>query len=262
MEKGRISQRLSIKPRNSEKQTVEVKGPTQSSPPVAPSRLSYAQQLFTEKSLVFLGIIASILALSFSLWSMHKNSETTRRLNALNSSVVDLIVKQKSAPVVEIGRKDVNPQGNTTRLGKFKERREAKKQAAVVPPILEETIRDIAEFTKEQEKERVIMLDEIKRQTDENIRRMEQASKEALQEGNKSHVKNKQLMSRASKMKVNHRVGEDEGDLPVAEKIFDTVNKFGETILPAFDKFEDKPKFSVDIDVDELEKDLRLLTGR
>lgn len=87
----RVSQRLSARP-----EVVNV-SPTNKVLYDKPPQSSF----FSERTLTFLGIIASIIALSLALWSIHRGSDLSKRISDLNLSVVDLIVDSKKTPVTE-----------------------------------------------------------------------------------------------------------------------------------------------------------------
>lgn len=211
---------------------------------------------FGERSLLFLGVIASILALSMALWSIHRNSDNTRRLNSLNSSIVDLLVKQKAAPVVEIGRREISGEGGS-KLDVFREKREARKQERPPPDILQETVKDIQTQNKEKEREHASMLERIRRESDENIRKMELASQEAIAEGSRHRLSTRQLSDRISKLQVRQPTSEDTPYDGGVEKIFEGITKMGDQLVSN----TSKTTFSEDIDIEDLERDLRLLTS-
>lgn len=264
MENGRVSQKISLKPKLSERRPIiqasrsPVPSPIVGPPETPKTKDGIIYGIFGDRSLLFLGVIASILALSMALWSIHKNSDITRRLNSLNSTVVDLVVKQKAAPVVEVGRRDVDPK--TSKFAKFKEEREAKKREKVaVNDPLKATVEEINIYNREQERERTAMLERIRRESDENIRRMELASQEALAEGKRHTVSTKQLSERVNRLHVKTPSSTDVPYANAAEKIFGGISQLGEQFAKTGTP---KQVFVDDIDVDDLEKDLRLLTGR
>jgi hypothetical protein len=256
MENGKPNPRLSIKTRLSERTLVQQ--PVVSPPHRPPSSEGgLIRSFFGDRALLFLGIITSILALTMSIWSIHKNSDLGRRLNNLNSSVVDLIVKQKAAPVVEVGRKDVHPE-TATKFEKFKAKRHAKRQAKILPNDLEITAEEIRLHNQEQEKERQMVLDQIRKESAENIQRMEMASREAIIEGSKHSMATKQVMNKVKNLQLTNPTDTDLPIVPGMNKVFDSVTKVGDALLSK----ASKQKFVDDIDVGDLEKDLRLLTGQ
>jgi hypothetical protein len=94
VENAKLSQRLSTRP---EVVSVSPRGVNPPSPFPPPRENSF----FSERTLTFLGIIASIISLSLALWSIHRGSDLSKRISDLNLSVVDLIVESKKNPVTE-----------------------------------------------------------------------------------------------------------------------------------------------------------------
>lgn len=264
MENGRISQKLSLKPKLSERrQFIHASNSPRSSPTTVspetpkPPKDGNTYVFFGDRSLLFLGVIASILALSMALWSIHKNSDMSRRLSDLNSTVVDLIVKHKAAPVVEVGRRELD--SKASKFARFKEERETKKKEKVFIDPLNTTVEDLSIYKQEQDRENAIMLERIRRESEENIRRMELASKEALAEGRRHTVSTKQLSERVGRLQVKPPSSTNIPYSDTGEKIIDGITQLGDKLIHS-----NTPKrvFVDDIDVDDLEKDLRLLTGR
>lgn len=254
MENGRTSQKLSLRPRISERR----ENPRSSSPVAKPvdspkETQGVIRSLFGERSLLFLGIISSILALTVALWSIHKNSDITKRLNHLHSSVVDLIVKQKAAPVVEVGRRDITD--NPTKLELFRERRETKKKET---PLREPLIENMIAYNQEMEQEQREVIQRIKRESEENIRRMEIASREALAEGEKHKILTNQIIHRVGNLQVQNPEAEEDSHDKNVEKIFGALTSAGE----AMTRVMTGKKYIDDIDIDDLERDLRLLTDQ
>lgn len=250
MENGRVSQKISLRPKNSDRRSV-----VQTSIPESPkSKDGIIRMFFGERSLLFLGVFASILSLSMALWSIHRNSDNTRRLNSLNSSIVDLLVKQKAAPVVEVGRREISREGGS-RLDMFREKRDARKQERPPPDILQETVKDIEAQNKEKEREHASMLERIRKESDENIRKMELASQEAIAEGSRHRLSTRQLSDRISKLQIRPPTSEDTPYEGGVEKIFESITKMGDQLIPNVSN----TTFSEDIDVEDLERDLRLL---
>lgn len=264
METGQISQKISLKPKPSERRQFVHRVSQSSSPSlVVPSSETPVRRdgiiygIFGDRSLLFLGVISSILALSMALWSIHRNSDMSRRLNNLNSSLVDLIVKQRAAPVVEVGRRELDPKAS--KLGRFKEEREARKRESANSDPLKDTVEEINLYNREQERERTDMLERIRRESDENIRRMELASKEALAESKRHTVSTKQLSERVSRLQIKTPDSTDVPYSSAAEGIISGISQIGEGFVRAN---HPKQMFVDDIDVDDLENDLRLLTGQ
>lgn len=114
----KFTKRLSVKEPREDTRVLDIR-PGNLSPTPA-NQGGFSSSFFSERTLTFLGIIASIIALSLSLWALHKNSDMSRRVSDLNMSVVDLIVESKSTPVTE--------QSRGTSVGKtIKDKLEAKR---------------------------------------------------------------------------------------------------------------------------------------
>lgn len=92
---------------------------------------SWKRKLFNEKTYMLLGIIFSILALSFSMWSIHKNSVAMKRIESMNSSLADIIVdaKKPQSQTIQVPK----PQPETP-VEKLRKRLETKKEAVTKPP--------------------------------------------------------------------------------------------------------------------------------
>lgn len=80
-------------------QIMSIRAPRASPPPVVhpPSRTSFFSG---GKILMLITVISSFVALAMALWSLHKTSDVTAKLTKLNSTVVDLMVKEKTGQVV------------------------------------------------------------------------------------------------------------------------------------------------------------------
>lgn len=159
-----------------------------------------------ETSLVFIGLIVSIIALSISLWSIHRNSVISSRLTDINSSVVDLIVSEKNnrletQPVekpVSNAIRSVRRTGRTVSQPDFSQAQsimeriksrsntdlaleKLREQASAKPPVL-------------QELENTNWLNKIERDTEES-------KKKALFEHNRIMAQSTQMIE---KMKHSH----------------------------------------------------------
>lgn len=131
----KFTKRLSVKEPREDTRVLDIRPGNLSPTPV--NQGGFSSSFFSERTLTFLGIIASIIALSLSLWALHKNSDMSRRVSDLNMSVVDLIVESKSTPVTE--------QSRGTSVGKtIKDKLEAKRlkrqQSRQLPPEKTESI--------------------------------------------------------------------------------------------------------------------------
>jgi len=200
------------------------------------------------KPLITLGIISSLLALSISLWSLHKNSDVVRRINSLNSSVADLIVAARTAPVVETGRERVNEP-------------RYKRQQYVKPPKVETSVSrmlvDVERENTENELERKKVLDRMKRETSENLLKMERAGKEAIQEGTSYTLSMQALPPKLNNVKLEKPDMSGGSTVPGIAKMMDHISmateKLGQKITPK--------RLVDDVDMTDLDRDLRLLTS-
>lgn len=88
---------------------------------------SWKRKLFNEKTYMLIGIIVSILALSFSIWSIHKNGVAMKRIESMNSSLADLIIDAKKPSIPTQVPVAVEQPEST--LDKLRKRLESKKES-------------------------------------------------------------------------------------------------------------------------------------
>ena len=241
---------------------VDVRSATLSPPPAIQSG-GFSSSFFSERTLTFLGIIASIIALSLALWALHKNSDLTRRLSDINMSVVDLIVESKNTPVVEHSRtsstsKTIKDKLEAKRLKRQQTRAEAEKPSpisvqhpaqSIVPAIPKFDINTMnADFlaTKAQ---------------------IERQNELAFQETNRriEEMKRKRIDKNALKEQMNQKPIVQSPQFPTGF-IRDPMNKakiMVDQLTAAGSSFKNVPLIpeiaKEDIDLDDLERDLKLL---
>lgn len=243
----RRSERRSIIPQRQEERVASP--PPQPPQPSLPTR--FYDSLFGKKTLLVLGILSSILALSISLWSLHKNSDVTRRINTLNSSVADLIVATKTSPVVEVGRWENEPSKYKKREGSVRSK----------PKLETQTSRMVQEIQMESSKaelERKETFERMKRETEKNIQEMQRAGREAVATGTKFQQKASSLSSRvAPKDEIRPPVFSNNPSTPALDGMMNMISGVSERVS---EKMNPR-KFVDDVDMDDLEKDLRLLSS-
>lgn len=241
------SERRSIVPRRQEE--IVVSPPPHPPQPSLPAK--FYDSLFGKKTLLILGILSSILALSISLWSLHKNSDVTRRINTLNSSVADLIVATKTSPVVEVGRRENEP-SNYRRRGRVDDSK----------PKLEtrssQMVREIQMETAKADLERRETFERMQRETEENIREMQRAGREAVATGTKFQQKTSTLSSRVNpKDEIRPPVFSTNPSSPALDGMMNMISGVSERVS---EKMNPR-KFVDDVDMEDLERDLRLLSS-
>lgn len=217
---------------------------------------------FNERTLTFLGIIASIIALALALWSIHRGSDISKRLSDLNLSVVDLIVSSRQSPVVETG--------HSKSSHSIKERLEQKREKRLERSNKLETV-----LQKELQRSA-----ELKAEHDKTINEMH---KEYLETKLQMEADNKKVLDKA-RSRVDDMRRRRENPQPVSDtlskiknpnpmeimgntfgKVMDSTKKLSEKFKEANLETEGV-KFPVletrledDVDLDDLERDLKFL---
>lgn len=196
-----------------------------------------------EKAFVMIGLFASIISLAFGLWSMHKSSEFSRRMDVMNERVVDLTVRAKGGLVEEKSRGSSQP-----RLDQFRERRAMKQKALAETKIADDVtigrpLEKLMESTKKQEARKDKMARDMRRVAEENTRIMEEAGLEAARRG--------ATISQRSSMSI-----------PDASILLSQLTP-PKDILPP-DLYPNPPPppgktRTDDVDLDDLERDIRLM---
>jgi len=205
--------------------------------------------IFGKKTLLILGILSSILALSIALWSLHKNSVLTRRLNSINSSVADLIVAAKTSPVVEVNRREAAKRSRERGDGGQRDRPR-------VTTEVSKLVRDIERESSQKTMERERDMERMRLETEENIRRMEKAGRDAIAEGSRRKLKK-------DSREINFNLKELEP--PVLSQTSSSSGPAGKVmdlISGASEKFSENfssRRFADDVDLEDLERDLSFL---
>lgn len=223
---------------------------------------SSSNSFFNERTLTFLGIIASIIALALALWSIHRGSDISKRLSDLNLSVVDLIVSSKQSPIVETGHSK-SSQSIKDRLEQKREKRLDRNNK--LESVLQKELKRSAELKAEHDK----TINEMHREYMETKLQMEADNKKALDKAR----------SRVDDMRRRR-----ENPQPIADtlpsiknpdpmeimgntfgKVMDSTKKLTERFKEANLETEGvkfpilEKRLEDDVDLDDLERDLKFL---
>jgi hypothetical protein len=230
---------------------------------------------FSERTLTFLGIIASIIALSLALWSIHRGSDMSKRISDLNLSVVDLIVESKKTPVTEHS----HTRTSKTIRDKLDEKRSRRSERSTKldgvfqqemdrsSKIKSEHDRYIASVSKEyldsqmkMDTENKILLDQTRQQIDEmkHRRELEAATRSKLnvmdkiQQPNPMDIMGKQL---GTVMDMSKKIGEKFSESK--EHVRRAQEQRDGAHAKKFPLME--TRVADDIDLEDLERDLKLI---
>ena len=223
---------------------------------------------FNERTLTFLGIIASIVALALALWSIHRGSDISKRLSDLNLSVVDLIVSSKQTPVVETGHSK-SSQSIKDRL----EQKRAKRveRSNKLETVLQEEMKRAADLKAEHEKSIGVMNKEYM----ETRMQIEADNRKVLEKTQQRIDDMKRRRENSGISMSADAIARTKNPDPT-EIMGNTFGKFTDMAQQITEKFKDmkpetaiansKVKFPVletrledDVDLDDLERDLKLL---
>lgn len=143
----------------------------------------WRQRLFNEKTFMFIGILTSLLALSFSLWSMHKSSVSLKRIESVHTTMADIICEKKTATPP--------PAPKETPGDRLKKRVEQKKIQPTKKP--------------ESEQGQIIdkTLNELKRKTDEHKLIQEAQKREVAELISRTRQDNLELQTMANDPKLH-----------------------------------------------------------
>ena len=242
-----------------------------------------------ETALIFIGIMVGIISLAVSLWSMHKNSVLTKRLTEINSSMVDIIVEAKkenaespkavtsrNAPSLTSSSYTTVPkQSPVSQAQAIRERlREKRLVNTDSRLILEEQARKAEELRAEQSR----VLQRLELEAAENRKAIERSQALTLAEANKSlkELAERKNVKPTPIMETDPRKLFPEPHNPVSAILNKVIpdnltsklpaktlsefvpNSLEQTNQPmAFGQVDDR----VEIDVDDLERDLMFLRG-
>lgn len=252
---------------------------------------------FNENTLAFIGMIVSIIALAIALWAMNRNSDTMKRLTDINSTVVDLMVEHKEKAVYDedrasnVGiRKGATMRDHT--LNKFRRPlvNKIKKDAENAEKIIKQSME--APYLNQQQ----FNTDQVRKELETQNRDLELQTQQALkkitnrkrfnfsEEINIAKPKNiKPLVPSAPFDLIENQLNKFETLLKVDSPpktelgIFDKIsnsdtNKLINDVEKLAAEFNskpspktetvDEPQTEDDIDLDELERDLKLLEGK
>jgi hypothetical protein len=262
-----VAKKLSIRTNGrDDTRIVDVRSTTLSPPPAIQGE--FVSSFFSERTLTFLGIIASIIALSLALWAIHKNSDLTKRLTDINMSVVDLIVESKNTPVVENSRsysvsKTIKDKLEAKRLKRQQIKKDSEKKPEPSSKALpEQPIIDIMpKFdTSSMNANFLTTKAQLERQNEHTFKETNRRIEE---------MKQKRIDKLALKEQMNQKPVVQHPQFP-SELLRDPMNKAKfmiDQMTAMGSQFNNVPLIpeisKEDIDLDDLERDLKLLeTGR
>jgi len=266
---SKMSQRLSSRP-----EVVNISPIVATTNPFQPSR---ENSFFSERTLTFLGIIASIISLSLALWSIHRGSDLSKRISDLNLSVVDLIVESKKTPVTEQSHtrtsktiRDKLDEKRSKRFDKsnkldavFKQEMErSSKIKAEHDQYISSVSKSYLESQAKMDADNKVLLDQTRLQIDEMKRKREQEASlrsrthviDSIKQPNPLEIIGKPL---GKIMDVTQQLGEKFGQSKeMTKKHLDQRDSNHAKQFPIMDtRVED------DIDLEDLEKDLKLFSS-
>jgi len=274
----RVSQKPSVRPEVVSVKSGHIISPRATSPHMMMTEKKDSA-FFSERTLTFLGIIASIIALSLALWSIHRGTDLSKRVSDLNLAVVDLVVDSKKTPVVEQSH---NRTSKTIR-DKLDEKRAKRVQRSSKLDNVFEAEMDrtaqlkadhdhyIATVSKEYREtqmkmdvENKIMMEKTRQQIEEMKRRREMEAEarkhtnaiDKIEQPNPMEIMGKPL---GKVMDMAHKIGEKftESQGYAQEAI---RKRSGLTQAPTIPILE--TRVEDDVDLEDLEKDLKLLVNR
>jgi hypothetical protein len=265
----RVSQRLSVRP-----EVVNVS-------PInhVPQEKKHESSFFSERTLTFLGIIASIIALSLALWSIHRGSDLSKRISDLNLSVVDLIVESKKTPVTEQSHTKTS---KTIRSKLDDKRARRMERSAKLEDVFQKEMDRSAQIKSEHDKyiasvskeyltsqmkldaENKVLLEQTRQQIDEmkHRREMEAATRSKLNVMDKIEQPNPlEIMGKplGKMMDMTKQIGDKFAESKeYAQRV---QEQRGDMLTKPFPILE--TRVTDDVDLEDLEKDLKLLmTGQ
>lgn len=228
---------------------------------------------FNERTLTFLGIIASIIALSLALWSIHRGSDISKRLSDLNLTMVDMIVESKKSPVVETSHVR-SSQTIRDRLDQKREKRAERNQKLDIivqqelkrsadlkakhDEYIETVNKEYLETKSKMEAENTLMMQKTKQQIEEMKHRRERNSVAGMPDY-MSTIPQPDPISIMSKplaniMDATKRIGEKFGMTEEKMKEMKDEPLRYDSKFPILDT-----RVQDDIDLEDLERDLQLI---
>jgi len=266
---SKLSQRLSSRP-----EIVNISPITATAISPQPSR---ENSFFSERTLTFLGIIASIISLSLALWSIHRGSDLSKRISDLNLSVVDLIVESKKTPVTEQSHtrtsKTIRDKLDEKRSKRYEksnkldtvfrqEMERSSKIKAEHDQYISSVNKNYRETQAKMDTDNKILLDQIRHQIDEMKRKREQEASlrsktdvmESIPQPNPLEIMGKPL---GKIMDITQQLGEKFGESKEMTK--QHIQQRDTNPRKTFPIME--TRVGDDIDLEDLERDLKLFSS-